>query len=842
MSGASLAWTAFLLVSAAPQETRTDERAPVFRENVGQHAEGARFVARAAGAALFVAEDGIRIVLAPAEGSAGASVFLRVEGTERAAVATAAETGPANEHHLRGREPAAWKPSVPSADRVTLGDTTRGVGLVLHRRDGRLAYDLELAPGSDAEAISFRVEGAESMAIDRAGRLAIATAAGELLQDAPIAWQENAAGARARLPVRCVLLGADRFGFRVFGRDPAQRLTIDPALVYSSFLGSLGLDGMGGVATDAAGATYLAGSAGAADFPSTPGSYDPTFNGGLGTASDAVVLKLDAAKVLVAATFLGSATNEGATFIGVKTDGSMTVGGAATDGLGFPTTPGAFLATPVGAATNPFIARLDPTGRALLFSTFLGGTESLSPAFATDAAGATHVSLVDYANDFPATPGAYKTASTFRDTVVAKLNDAGSALAFATLLGGSGPGIDRSRDIAVGADLAPVVVGDTSTTDFPTTSGVIGPSATGWGGGFVSKIAPDGTSLVFSSYLGGPWTYAQCVDVAADGSIVVGGLANVAASFPTTPDAFNVAPAGGGGTFVTRMSADGTSLQYSTFLSFGASVSAIDAGPSGEVTLLAAHDAPLLSPNALSTAALSPVSVVNLVRLSPTGAGLVYGSLFGGSSLTSGIGLDVGASGLVTIVGSTRAPDFPATPDALQPSLLPSRKTPTQDGFLATFLIERLPAGVSAFGAGTPGCFGPHVLHASTALAPGEKNFQLLCDAPSPATPGLLILSDRPIEAGADPFGIGLTLHVGLAGSLVVPIDLLPTPDGKYGRAKLSIPSLPSFVGTTLYAQAVWSWSLGPCAPSPFALSSSNGLAMTVQPPVATTVGGPVAF
>jgi hypothetical protein len=152
------------------------------------------------------------------------------------------------------------------------------------------------------------------------------------------------------------------------------------------------------------------------------------------------------------------------------------------------------------------------------------------------------------------------------------------------------------------------------------------------------------------------------------------------------------------------------------------------------------------------------------------------------------------------------------------------------DGTLSSWRRWGRPrAGVSAFGSGTAGCAGLHTLGADGTPTIGTPDFTLRCNHAPASSTGLVLIADVADTAGSDPLGIGLTLHLSLASSSLLPVDMLSDASG-VGESMLGIPNVPAFVGATLSAQALWFWPLGTCSPSPFGLSSSNGLALVFQP------------
>ncbi len=259
-----------------------------------------------------------------------------------------------------------------------------------------------------------------------------------------------------------------------------------------------------------------------------------------------------------------SSGNDASFGIAVDSTGSAYVTGL-TDSTNFPTTSGAFQTSFGGGTLDAFVTKLNATGSALVYSTYLGGSgEDLGFGIAVDSAGSAYVTGLTDSTNFPTTPGAFQTSSGgSRDAFVTKLNPAGSALVYSTYLGGSGE--DQSRGIAIDSTGSAYVTGLT-TGNFPTTSGAF---QTIYGGGirdaFVTKLNPAGSALIYSTYMGGSGD-----DVGF--GISVDTLANAyVAGFTTStnfPTASPIQPALGGGSdaFVTKVNPPGTGLVYSTYL------------------------------------------------------------------------------------------------------------------------------------------------------------------------------------------------------------------------------------------------------------------------------------
>lgn len=173
-----------------------------------------------------------------------------------------------------------------------------------------------------------------------------------------------------------------------------------------------------------------------------------------------------------------------------------------TNSPNFPTTAGSYDTSSI--SLDAFVTKVNPEGSALVYSTYLGGSDSDGGGrgIAVDASGNVYVTGGAAGNDFPTTAGAFDTsANGAEDGFVTKLNAAGSALVYSTYLGGSAR--DEPYDIAIDADGNAYVTGWTGSANFPTTDGAVD---TTYGGGFdafVTKVNPAGSALVYSTYIGG---------------------------------------------------------------------------------------------------------------------------------------------------------------------------------------------------------------------------------------------------------------------------------------------------------------------------------------------------
>src|SRR5947207_2707210 len=325
---------------------------------------------------------------------------------------------------------------------------------------------------------------------------------------------------------------------------------------YSSYLGGSNDEGGFAIALDAAGNMYVVGYTYSTNFP-TAGAFQTTRHG---PANDAFVTKINPVTGLVYSTYLGGTDpdplfGETATGIALDAQGDAYVTGY-TYSTSFPTTAGA-LQTTFGGVKDGFVAELNPSGSALVYSTYLGGRgNDKGNKIAVDAAGNAYVTGNTASTDFPTTPSAFQTtfAGGTSDAFVTALNPSGSALLFSTYLGGTDT--DQGNDIAVDAAGNAYLVGNTGSINFPITGTVVPADPGGGNDAFVAALTGMGSGLLFSTHLGGT-ALDLGLGIAIDtaGTVYVTGQtsSNGVNNFPITPGAFQPLIGGFNDAYVTRI-------------------------------------------------------------------------------------------------------------------------------------------------------------------------------------------------------------------------------------------------------------------------------------------------
>ncbi|UJS17102.1 MAG: SBBP repeat-containing protein [Candidatus Jettenia sp.] len=399
------------------------------------------------------------------------------------------------------------------------------------------------------------------------------------------------------------------YGFTVASYDTSKELIIDPLLA-STYLGGSGYDNVPSIAIDSSGNIYVAGHTTSLNFPTTayvhntPGSYNFTF-----------VLKFnsDLTTILVS-TYIAGSADDNKPSIAIDSDGNICVAGTTsfpegyntfisklnsdltsllaftylpggykpsiaidpggniyvaghTGSTNFPTTAGAYDTSYNGSYFDIYVSKFNSELTSLLASTYLGGSSfDTDPSIAIDPGGNIYVAGHTESTNFPTTPGAYDTSyNSYYDTFVSKFNSDLTTLLASTYIGESGISTaDLSIAIDPGGNI--YVADSTWSSNFPTTPGAYDTSFNGYRDIFVSKFNSDLTSLLASTYLGGPGENNNpSIAIDSGGNIYVTGW-TYSSDFPITGGAYDTSSNGGSDIFVSKLNSELTSLLASTYL------------------------------------------------------------------------------------------------------------------------------------------------------------------------------------------------------------------------------------------------------------------------------------
>ncbi|HET9494024.1 MAG TPA: SBBP repeat-containing protein, partial [Chloroflexia bacterium] len=494
-----------------------------FEPNAGQADPAVRFTARAAGGTMYFTPSEVVLALGgggdgersssrgpglaapepgggvePAQQSQPSVLKVRFEAASSGAQVAGGEELPGKVNYFIGSDPSKWSAGLPTYSSIDYRELYQGVTLRYEGAgSGQLKGTYTLAPGADPNRIVWSYEGAHRVAADEGGNLQIMlgeSSPGAITEQAPVAWQDIE-GKRVKVGVAYDLRADGTIGFRTERYDAAYPLTIDPTLVYSTYLGGSGADISSGIAVDSGGNAYITGWTHSTNFP-LANPLQPTHAG----YYDAFVSKLSAAgSALVYSTYLGGSGGDTGQGIAVDSGGNAYVTGL-TLSTNFP------LANPLqptyGSIGDAFVSKLSATGSALVYSTYLGGSsgdEGLG--IAVDSGGNAYVTGSTQSPDFPlANPLQPTFCGGQWDAFVSKLSATGSALVYSTYLGGWS--IDRGYGVAVDSGGSAYVTGFTSSPNFPLAN-PLQSALSGNYDAFVSKLSAAGSTLIYSTYLGG---------------------------------------------------------------------------------------------------------------------------------------------------------------------------------------------------------------------------------------------------------------------------------------------------------------------------------------------------
>jgi hypothetical protein len=633
-------------VAAAPAmaQARYGRLPLAFEPNQGQSDPSVRYLARARGMAVFFTDNEAVMVL---QGRAQQSVVrMKLVGAGAPRTAEGLDLLPGVSNYYLGNDPALWRAGVPHYGRIAMRGVYPGIDLVTYGVERRIEYDFIVAPDADPRRVQIAWEGVDGISVNGEGDLVLRTPGGVLTQKRPRVYQETGRG-RVEVAARYVVSRERTVTFALARYDRRRPLVIDPQLVYSTYLGGSGGDQGFGIAVDSSGSAYVTGATPSANFPlksslkATPGSLD------------AFVTKLSPDGFsLVYSTFLGGGGNDKGLAIAVDSAGSAYVTGTtlATD---FPVlTP---LQTKSAGTWDVFVTKLASAGT-LAYSTYLGGNDvDTAQGIAVDSTGAAYVTGATLSTNFPTQSPFQSAKKGDYDAFVAKISPSGSSLVYSTYLGGAST--DQAWAIAVDSAGSAYITGDTISSDFPTISAY--QAAVKSRDVFVTKLSPSGSSLAYSTFVGGSGSEnAYGIAVDSTGAAYVAGRSQ-SGDFPTV-GAYQPKPAGNSDIIVFKLAPAGNSLVYSTYVGgkgndYAYAIAIDGLGSAYVAGYTESTDFPTVS----SFQTDQGLDDAIVFKLSPAGDALVYATYLGGASndYAQGIALDPTTAAYVT--GYTDSTDFP---------------------------------------------------------------------------------------------------------------------------------------------------------------------------------------
>jgi hypothetical protein len=650
-----------------------------FEANRGQSDKQVKFLSRGQGYTLFLTNDEAVLSLrrsnlnlsdshsfgmSPSafrqDAEKGQSAVLRMKlvGANKAApiAGTGVQEGKSN--YFIGNDPSQWRTNVSNYSQVRYQDAYPGVDLVYYGNQKQLEYDFVVAPGADPNAITLDVaadgatEGRNSGAprIDANGDLLVLTHGGEVRFHKPVVYQTN-----------------ESFDSHAIGGEP-NALEAKNIEAKNIIDGRWVLKGGNRVGFEVA-----------AYDPSKPLVIDPA---------------------LSYSTYLGGTGTDGAFGVAIDSAGNCYVTGF-TSSTNFPTKNP--YQKKSGGGIDTFVTKLNATGTALVYSTYVGGSATEYPfAIGVDSTGAAYELGNTGSANFPVTAGAFQTTciscALYPAVFLTKLSPSGTSLAYSTFLGGSGD--NRAFGIALDSANDAYIVGWTTSVDFPTTPDAF---QTAYAGGssdvFVTELNPAASTvaaqLVYSTYLGGSGQdvgFGIALD--SNNNTYVTGY-TYSTDFPVTAAAFQTSTTVNGAAWVTKLNVGGTALLYSTYLGGTTGTSAgnsikTDANGAAYITgYTCASDFPVTQGVFQSKFGGDCTSAGGdgfVTKLNPTGSAPVFSSYLGGTGDDVGFSIGLDSVNNIYITGRSSSPNYPVTKGAFQ--------TKTAGGYDTIYTIVN-PTGTS---------------------------------------------------------------------------------------------------------------------------------------------------
>ena len=381
-------------------------------------------------------------------------------------------------HYLIGSNPDSWTNGVSHFGGVQYDDVYTGIDLVYYGNQRQLEYDFVVDPGADPGVIELSFDGAERIEVDPSGDLVLETDDGQIRLPKPFSYQELD-GVRQEIVSGYQIGTEGTVTFQLDEYDVARELVIDPVVTYSTYLGGSGIDTPYDIMADGNGNAYIVGRTLSVDFPTSTGALQPSSGGQF----DVFITKLDpTGSSVVFSTYFGGSSHDYAKGIAQDEAGNIYVAGS-TESSNLPITAGALQPTR-GGSRDAFIAKFDPTGSTLLYSTFLGGSKTdETNSIAVTGAGLVYITGRTSSENLPTTATAVQTSNAgIFDTFVAVVdpdpadNSPGSSgdpadLLYSTYLGGFND--DDGEAIAVDSSGIAHITGSTNSFDqsFPGNQG-----------------------------------------------------------------------------------------------------------------------------------------------------------------------------------------------------------------------------------------------------------------------------------------------------------------------------------------------------------------------------------
>lgn len=532
-------------------------------------------------------------------------------------------------NYFIGNDTSKYATNVGLFSEVLGKELYQGINIKYYFDNNNIRYDLIVSPNADVNQINLSIKGANEIKIDAFGNIAIETSIGIVkMKDLYVYELET----KKQITCKWVLSNNNVLKLEIGKYDKSKTLIIDPlvystylggtvndisrgikvdkygrayiageamlnfdltvgayqttyggggsdafvskinsagsALIFSTYLGGNGLDAGHSIDIDTLGNIYIAGETSSLNFPVSAGAVQPAF---MGSSMNGFITKINAAgNSIIYSTYLGGSTTNRIYGIAIDKQKNAYVTGVTTSS-NFPITAGAFQTT-LSGSQDAFITKINTTGTSLIYSTYVGGSSD-EFAYGIDVDNQQYAYIIGHtlSTDYDITTGALQNthAGGVYDCFLTKINVSGNALVYSTYLGGIYA--DYAKCIVVDDKANAYVGGFTGGSGFPISSSSFQTTQNGSGDGFVIKIDSLGTSVVFSTFIGG-FGLDEVLGICLDKfyNVYVSGR-TIAADFPLSANAYQntLSNFGYQDVFVSKISPFGTNLYYSSYFGGG---------------------------------------------------------------------------------------------------------------------------------------------------------------------------------------------------------------------------------------------------------------------------------
>ncbi|MFA7153489.1 MAG: SBBP repeat-containing protein, partial [Methanoregulaceae archaeon] len=530
-----------------------------FIANGGQSDEDVRFEIISDGGSIFFTPRGPTFSLIGRDDDEelkSAVITYHFLGTPGSGSIRGLDQIPCSANFLIGKDPSQWVTGMEMYRGIQYDDLYSGIDLVYYGTENGLKSIFVVAPNADPTEILIEYRGQTSLSLQPDGSLRIRTPAGDLTELAPVCYQEIDGTVK---PVECSfsIKNENTVAFSLGKYDTGQTLVIDPVMKYGLYLRGIGIANGYGVAVDDERNAYVTGISNPTPYI-VPDSAEGANAGG----TDAIVVKVNQDGTLpLYITYLGGSNDDKGSAISVDRDGYAYVTGT-TSSTDFP------LENPIQAEfagnTDVFLSRIGLDGSTLVFSTYLGGTgDDEGNAITLDTDNDIYITGSTDSILFPVISRYQRTyLAGQQDAYILKIDSNGTQLLYSNYIGGTTK--DVGYGVAVDGNNNPYITGETYSWNFPTKD-AYNAVFSGYSDVFVTKVGSSGESLVYSTYIGGKSQDAgRSIAVDEQGSAYITGLTR-SLNYPTMA-AFQPSSGGIVDAFMSRISPDGRSLEYSTYL------------------------------------------------------------------------------------------------------------------------------------------------------------------------------------------------------------------------------------------------------------------------------------